>query len=67
MNTPMEEEPFVDETDWTSAPASVDMSEERTPYVQETELYLLHLHRCIPTNRQWRKVRSIFNSKGALF
>ena len=37
MNTPMEEEPFVDETDWTSAPASVDMSEERTPYVQETE------------------------------
>ena len=37
MNTPMEEEPFVDETDWTSAPASVDMSEERTPYVQEME------------------------------
>ena len=37
MNTPMEEEPFVDETDWTSAPASVDMAEERTPYVQETE------------------------------
>ena len=36
MNTPMEEEPFVDETDWASAPASVDMSEERTPYVQET-------------------------------
>ena len=37
MNTPMEEGPFVDETDWTSAPVSVDMSEERTPYVPETQ------------------------------
>ncbi len=38
MNAPMEEEPFVDETNWTSAPASVNMPEERTPYVAETEM-----------------------------
>lgn len=57
---------FVDETDWTSAPASVDMSEERTPYVQETELYLLHLHRCIPTNRQWRRCAA-FSIQRALY
>ncbi len=37
MNAPMEEEPFVDETDWASAPVSTDMSEERTPYIPETQ------------------------------
>lgn len=37
MNAPMEEEPFVDETDWASASVSTDMSEERTPYVPETQ------------------------------
>lgn len=37
MNAPMEEEPFVDETDWTSVPASTDMPEERMPFVPETQ------------------------------
>ncbi|RGX79832.1 DNA mismatch repair endonuclease MutL [Bacteroides stercorirosoris] len=38
MNAPMEEEPFVDETNWASAPVSTDMPEERMPYVSETEM-----------------------------
>ena len=38
MNAPMEEEPFVDETDWISASAPVNMPEERTPYIAETEM-----------------------------
>ncbi|SHI94431.1 DNA mismatch repair endonuclease MutL [Bacteroides stercorirosoris] len=38
MNAPMEEEPFVDETNWASAPVSADMPEERMPYVSETEM-----------------------------
>ena len=37
MNEPEEEEPFVDETGWSSAPVAADMPEERMPYVVETE------------------------------
>ena len=37
MNAPMEEEPLVDETSWSSATAVTDMPEERIPYVVETE------------------------------